>query len=103
MTMDAAKRKRLEAKGWRFGTVGEFLQLTPADEAYIDMKLALADALEKERKQRHMTQKQLAETLKSSQPRVVMMEKGDPSVTIDLLIRALLTLGATPRKLAALF
>ena len=101
--MDTAKRKRLEAKGWRFGTVGEFLQLTPADEAYIDMKLALADALEKERKQRHMTQKQLAETLKSSQPRVVMMEKGDPSVTIDLLIRALLTLGATPRKLAALF
>ena len=39
--MDAAKRKRLEAKGWKFGTVGESLQLTPADEAYIKMKVAL--------------------------------------------------------------
>lgn len=31
-----------------------------------------------------------------------MMEKGDPSVTLDLLIRGLLALGAKPRKLAAL-
>jgi predicted XRE-type DNA-binding protein len=101
--MDAAKRKRLEAKGWKFGTVKEFLGLTPQDEVYIEMKLALADALERKRKQKHMTQKQLAEALKSSQPRVAMMEKGDPSVTLDLIVRALLALGAKPKKLAALF
>lgn len=101
--MNAAKRKRLEAKGWKFGTVKEFLGLTPEDEAYIEMKLALADALEKKRKQNGMTQKQLAEVLKSSQPRVATMEKGAPSVTLDLIVRALLALGAKPKKLAALF
>jgi predicted XRE-type DNA-binding protein len=101
--MNAEKRKRLEAKGWKFGTAKEFLHLKPEDEVYIEIKLTLADALEKKRKERHITQKQLAEILKSSQPRVAMVEKGDPSVTIDLIVRALLALGAKPRKLAAIF
>ena len=101
--MDTGKRKRLEAKGWKFGTVSELLALTPEDEAYIEMKLAIADALEKKRKQRHLTQKQLAEVLKTSQPRVAMMEHGDASVTLDLIVRGLLALGAKPKKFAALF
>jgi len=33
---------------------------------------------------------------------VAMMEKGDPSVSLDLIVRALLTLGVKPRKLAAI-
>ena len=101
--MDAEKRKRLEAKGWKFGTTKEFLHLTPEDEVYVEMKLALADALEKKRKEQHLTQKQLAEMLKSSQPRIAMIEKGDSSVTLDLIVRALLALGAKPKKLAAIF
>jgi len=101
--MDAAKRKRLEAKGWKFGTAREFLKLAPEDEAYIEIKLALAEAMEQRRKERHITQKQLAETLKSSQPRVAMMEKGDVSVTLDLIVRGLIALGVKPKKLAALF
>ena len=67
------------------------------------MKLALADALEKKRKEQHLTQKQLAEMLKSSQPRIAMIEKGDSSVTLDLIVRGLLALGAKPKKLAAIF
>lgn len=101
--MDAGKKRRLEAKGWKFGTTKEFLHLTPEDEGYIEMKLALADALEKKRKDQHLTQKQLAEMLKSSQPRIAMIEKGDSSVTLDLIVRALLALGAKPKKLAAIF
>ena len=101
--MDTVKQKRLEAKGWKFGSVKEFLKLTPEDEAYIEMKVALAEAMEKKRKQRHMTQKQLAETLRTSQPRVAMMEKGDTSVTLDLIVRGLLALGVKPKKLVALF
>ncbi len=38
--------------------------------------------------------------LKTSQPRVAMMEKGDPSVSLDLLVRALFLLGVTPRLAA---
>ena len=101
--MNTEKRKRLESKGWKFGTTKEFLQLTIEDEGYIEMKLALADALEKKRKEQHLTQKQLAGMLKSSQPRVAMIEKGDSSVTLDLIVRGLLALGAKPKKLAAIF
>ena len=99
--MNAEKRKRLEAAGWKFGTVADFLNLTPAEEAYIEMKLALARELEARRRGKNLTQKALAAKLKTSQPRVAMMEKGDPSVSLDLLFRALLALGIKPRKLVA--
>jgi predicted XRE-type DNA-binding protein len=99
--MNAEKRKRLEAAGWKFGSVKDFLNLTPAEEAYIEMKLALAHELETSRRGKNLTQKALAAKLKTSQPRVAMMEKGDPSVSLDLLFRALLTLGIKPRKLVA--
>ena len=36
----------------------------------------------------------------SSQSRVAKMEGGDPSVSLDLLIRSLLALGASARDLA---
>ena len=36
----------------------------------------------------------------SSQPRVVKMEKGDPSVSLDLLVKALLTMGAKKENIA---
>ena len=100
--MDATKRKQLEARGWRFGTASEFLRLTPADEAYIEMKLTLSKAVERKRKACHLTQKQLAKLMGSSQPRVAMMERGDQSVSLDLLARGLLALGVKPRRLAAI-
>jgi predicted XRE-type DNA-binding protein len=98
--MNAEKRKRLEGAGWRFGSAADFLNLSPAEEAYVKMKLDLARELEAKRKARHLTQKALAEQLKTSQPRVAMMEKGDPSVSLDLIVRALLAMGVKPRKLA---
>ncbi len=38
--------------------------------------------------------------LKSSQSRIAKMEEGDPSVSLDLLIRSLLALGTTRREIA---
>lgn len=38
--------------------------------------------------------------MKSSQSRVALMEKGSPSVSIDLLIRGLFALGITRKELA---
>lgn len=95
--MKADKQKKLEKAGWRVGTVAEFLNLTPAEEAYIEMKLALSRELAEARRSHRLTQEKLAALLKTSQPRVAMMEKGDPSVSLDLLVRALLALGITPR------
>lgn len=100
--MNITKQKRLESAGWKFGNAEEFLNLTEEERAYVEIKLALARTLEATRKQKGFTQKTLAVKLHTSQPRVAMMEKGDPSVTLDLLIRGLLALGTKPRKLAAL-
>jgi len=41
-----------------------------------------------------------AKLIKSSQSRLAKMEGGDPSVSLDLLIRSLLALGASNRDLA---
>jgi predicted XRE-type DNA-binding protein len=91
------KQKKLEKAGWRVGSAAEFLALTPAEEAYVEMKLALAHELSEARRSHRLTQGRLATMLKTSQPRVAMMEKGDPSVSLDLLVRALLALGVAPR------
>ncbi len=98
--MREEKRKRLERKGWKVGSVKEFLNLSPEEAAYIELKLKLADGLRERRRRRRLSQVELARMVKSSQSRVAKMEAGDPSVTLDLLIRSLLTLGASDRELA---
>ena len=98
--MRSSKRERLEKKGWKVGTVEEFLDLSPEESAYIEMKLRLSESLRRRRKRRKLSQVQLAKLIKSSQSRVAKMEGGDPSVSIDLLIRSLLALGASNRELA---
>src|SRR5437867_5875563 len=94
------KRRRLEAKGWKVGTAKEFLGLTDEEAAYVELKSRLANSLKARRRSRHMTQVALARALRSSQSRVAKMEAGDPSVSIDLLIRSLLALGTSVRELS---
>ena len=98
--MRATKKKRLESKGWKVGTAAEFLRLTPEESAYIELKLKLADSLRKRRQRRKLTQIELATLVSSSQSRIAKMESGDPSVSIDLLVRSLLALGASNKELA---
>jgi len=50
--MREAKRKRLETKGWKIGSAKDFLNLTPEESTYIEMKLELADSLRKRRQNR---------------------------------------------------
>jgi DNA-binding XRE family transcriptional regulator len=97
--MNRKKKKGLEARGWRVGGVDEFLGLSPEESAYVELKLLLSKNLQRTRKHRHLTQHQLAKLTKSSQSRIAKMESGDPSVSLDLLIRSLLVLGATRRHL----
>ena len=98
--MDEAKRKRLEARGWRVGDVSEFLGLSREEAALIELKLNLADSLRERRLGRHWPQSQLARILKSSQSRVAKMEAADSSVSLDLMIRSLFVLGMSKRELA---
>jgi transcriptional regulator len=98
--MNADKLKRLEAAGWKKSNVKELLHLTDADVKYIETKLALTRQLKLLREKKGVTQVELARQMHTSQARIARIEAGDPSVTIDQMIRALFTLGATRRELA---
>ena len=98
--MNIEKRKRLRAAGWTVGTGDEFLELTEVESALVDMKLALATELRVRRQQLHLSQDALAKRLRSSQSRVAKMEAGDASVSLDLLVCALLAAGINRRRLA---
>jgi len=99
MNMKAEKKRRLEAAGWKEVTVQEFLNLSEADVRYIEMKLALSRLLRLVRERRRLTQTKAAALLKTSQSRLARMEAGDPSVSLDLLVRGLFALGASPKDL----
>lgn len=98
--MKAAKKKRLEAKGWKIGNSTEFLGLSSEEAAYVEVKLALSKNLQTTRRERNLTQEELARLLKSSQSRIAKMEAGDPTVSLDLLVRSLLALGASRKSLS---
>ncbi len=95
--MEKARKGRLESAGWRVGDAAEFLELTPEEAAFVEMKLALARYVRELRGGHGWTQAQVARRLGSSQSRVAKMEAADPSVTLDLLVKALLALGASRR------
>lgn len=98
--MRDTKRTRLEAKGWRVGSTAEFLGLSPEESAFIELKLRLATDLRAHRRQKRLTQWDLARLVSSSQSRVAKMEAGDPTVSLDLLVRTLLALGVSSREIA---
>jgi DNA-binding transcriptional regulator YiaG len=99
--MKNPKRLQLEAHGWRVGDVSTFLELTPEEAAFVETKLALSRSLRDRRTAKGLSQAELARRLKSSQSRVAKMEAADPTVSVDLLLRALFALGARPRDVAS--
>jgi len=98
--MHKRKKQGLEAKGWKVGSAREFLGLSDQEAAYVELRLRLAESLRLRRQRRKLSQSDLAKMLHSSQSRVAKMEGGDPSVSLDLLVRSLLALGASDRDLA---
>lgn len=96
--IEQTKKEILESKGWKIGTVSDFLELTPEEIIFVEIKLALSKSLKNQR-QKIMTQSELATKIGSSQPRIAKAENGDPSVSLELLIRAMLATGATPQTI----
>ncbi len=96
--MRAEKRRSLEAKGWKVGSAKDFLGLTDQEAAYIELRVKLAQGLKAKRNSRGLSQTELAKVVRSSQSRVAKMEAGDPTVSLDLLVRSLLALGASNRE-----
>ena len=98
--MNKAKRQRLEAAGWKVGTTAEFLGLSKEETAFVELKVSLSRSLKRRRLAKRLTQAQAAKVIGSSQSRIAKMEAADPEVSIDLLVRSLLALGATRKELA---
>lgn len=93
---------RLERSGWVVGDAMQFLNLSAQEAQFVELKLALAGGVRQLREQRGLTQAALASRLGSSQSRVAKMEAADRSVTVDLMIRSLLAIGATTGDIARL-
>jgi len=96
--MKKTKIERLKKAGWKVGTAQQFLGLSDEEAALIEMKLALARSLKARRLAHHLTQDELAKQLRSSQSRVAKMEAADTTVSMELLVRSLLVLGASRQE-----
>ena len=93
--MDETRWKELQSKGWRQGSAADFLGLAPEEEAYIELKLRLSRSVRSWRLKQQLTQVELAQRMGSSQSRVAKIESGHPSVSLDLMTKSLLALGAS--------
>ncbi|HMB97218.1 MAG TPA: helix-turn-helix domain-containing protein [Balneolaceae bacterium] len=100
--MDKKKRKQLEDKGFRVGTAADFLELSPEEETYIDIRLDISNLVKAQRTKRGWTQEQLARAIGSSQSRIAKLEGGDPGISLDLMIKALLRLGTSKKQIGKL-
>jgi predicted XRE-type DNA-binding protein len=98
--MDKKKQLKLISKGWAVGDASDFLGLTKEETEFVELKVSLAQELQKKRQKKHMTQESLSQLIHSSQSRVAKMEKSDSSVSLDLMIRSLLALGTSRTELS---
>ena len=97
--MKKEKIINLEKKGWKIGTVSDFLNLSREEEEYIEMKLALSNYFQELRKKKRLTQVQVAEKIKSSQSRVAKIERAESSVSLDLIVRSIIALGSSKKEI----
>jgi predicted transcriptional regulator len=97
--MKSAKQKRLEAAGFKVGTVEEFLGLSEEEMALIDMKVRLVMMLKAAREVKGITQANLAKLMGSSQSRVAKLEGACADASLDLICRGLFAVGVTSREM----
>jgi len=101
--MKTNKLERIKAAGWEIGNAGDFLQLNDEESRLLALKLSLISAVKKSRIKRKLSQIDLAKRMKSSQSRIAKIEAGDSSVSLDLIVRALIASGATTRDIQVAF
>jgi ribosome-binding protein aMBF1 (putative translation factor) len=91
--MKTAKRKALEAAGWKLGDAADFLKMSDAVRQVLDARVKLARAVRRGREARHLSQKALGIKLGTSQPRVAKIERAASDVSMDQLMRAFAAVG----------
>jgi DNA-binding XRE family transcriptional regulator len=96
--MKKSKKKEIEAAGWKIGTAEDFLDLSAEEAALVEIRLRLARSVRELRLEHRLTQGEMAKRIGSSQSRVAKMEKADPSVSLDLMVRSIVALGKSPEE-----
>jgi len=100
--MDKKRKQQLEEKGFRVGSTADFLELSPEEETYIEIRLDISNMVKSQRSKRGWTQEQLARAIGSSQSRIAKLEGGDSGISLDLMIKALLRLGTSKKQIGKL-
>ena len=98
--MKKSKRDKLEKAGFKVGSVQEFLNLSDADMALIEMRRSLAQFIRTKRAGIQVSQTELAKKLRSNQARIARMEAAESDVSLDFMCRAAFVLGVTTKELA---
>jgi DNA-binding XRE family transcriptional regulator len=96
--MNREQKERLAQAGWKIGTASELLGLSKAEEALVDTKLRLGDAVRVLRQRKHLSQAGLAKLIGSSQSRVAKLENRDPEVSLDLQMKAIFAANPDARR-----
>lgn len=91
--MDAAKRKALQAAGWKIGDAADFLEMNDPERQLLDARVELALAVRRQREARNLTQKELGVRINTSQPRIAKIERAATDVSLDQLVRAFTAAG----------
>jgi predicted XRE-type DNA-binding protein len=91
--MDAVKRKALAAAGWTVGDAADFLEMSEAEQQLLDARTQMAAAVREARESSNLSQKELGQRLKTSQPRIARIERAASDVSLDQLVRAFIAAG----------
>jgi transcriptional regulator with XRE-family HTH domain len=91
--MDAAKRKALQAAGWKIGDAADFLEMSEGERQLLDARVEIALAIRRQREASHLSQADLGAKLKTSQPRIAKIERAATDVSLDQLVRAFAAVG----------
>lgn len=93
--MDKKTRDRLTAAGFRIGDAVDFLGLSEEERQLVELRVEVSKAVRRRRQEHALSQKQLADKLKSSQSRVAKIEAAASDVSLDLSFRALFAVGGS--------
>ena len=99
--MTEAKKKMLEGNGFKVTDSAEWLGLTREEAQLVNMRVALAQELERVRKAKGLTQAELARRVGTKQSGVARMINNPDTTTMDNLIKGLMALGEPISKIAA--
>ena len=91
--MDTNKRKALVAAGWTVGDAADFLEMSDEERQLLDARTQMAAAIRQARASSNLSQKELGQRLKTSQPRIAKIERAAADVSLDQLVRAFVAAG----------